>query len=59
MLQQKITLWHNYHNVLCAVCNGNAPLKDPSGQLQKCTSSLTCPSGYKCNIKQYCCPTPG
>ncbi|VDK28246.1 unnamed protein product [Gongylonema pulchrum] len=40
------------------VCNGAAPLADPSGRLQKCTTSLACPSGYKCNEQQYCCPIP-
>uniref|UniRef100_A0A8R1XSH2 Uncharacterized protein n=1 Tax=Onchocerca volvulus TaxID=6282 RepID=A0A8R1XSH2_ONCVO len=38
------------------VCDGSSPLKDPSGQLQKCTSSMACPSGYNCDAKQYCCP---
>ncbi|VBB27324.1 unnamed protein product [Acanthocheilonema viteae] len=39
------------------VCDGSAPLKDPSGRLQKCTSAMACPSGYNCNAKKYCCPT--
>uniref|UniRef100_A0A915PH98 BPTI/Kunitz inhibitor domain-containing protein n=1 Tax=Setaria digitata TaxID=48799 RepID=A0A915PH98_9BILA len=38
------------------VCDGSAPLKDPSGKLQKCTTSMICPSGYYCNEKHYCCP---
>uniref|UniRef100_A0A1I7V9B8 Kunitz/Bovine pancreatic trypsin inhibitor domain protein n=1 Tax=Loa loa TaxID=7209 RepID=A0A1I7V9B8_LOALO len=41
------------------VCDGSAPLKDPSGRLQKCASSMACPSGYTCNAEQYCCPTSG
>ncbi|VDN03849.1 unnamed protein product [Thelazia callipaeda] len=40
------------------VCDSSAALKDPSGRLQKCNTFSTCPSGYYCNKKQYCCPTP-
>ncbi|KHN74923.1 Uncharacterized protein ZC84.1 [Toxocara canis] len=39
-------------------CDGVAPLSDPNNHVQECDISMPCPSGYICNNRKRCCPTP-
>ena len=41
---------------LKGVCNGVAPLMDPSNSPQRCGPKNPCPSGTSCNLNGFCCP---